>query len=127
MQTWMAVGLGGALGSMLRHAAGIVVTRVAGTPVPHATAFVNVTGCLIIGLLAGLIAGDVLRVGDGTRAFLFAGLLGGFTTFSSFGLDTLTLVKAGAAATALVNAAVQVGGGLAAVFLGFACAQFFSR
>ena len=51
--------------------------------------------------------------------FVFVGILGGFTTFSSFGLDTFTLVRSGAIGVAAVNTAVQVGLGLASVFLGF--------
>jgi CrcB protein len=53
------------------------------------------------------------------RVFVFVGILGGFTTFSSFGVDTLTLVKSGATGTVLVNVAVQVLIGLSSVFVGF--------
>jgi CrcB protein len=127
MPTWAAVGLGGAVGSILRYGVGVAVARTVGTPVPLATALVNLAGCLAIGLLAGLVAADAVRLGEGTRALLFAGLLGGFTTFSSFGLDTLTLMKAGTLAAAGLNVLVQVCGGLTAVFVGFALGQGLAR
>ena len=116
---WLAVGIGGALGSIARHAVNVTVNRLLGGPVPYATAIVNIVGCFVIGLLAGLIASTSLRVGDTTRAFVFVGVLGGFTTFSSFGLDTLVLVRGGAVGTAVANVAIQVGVGLASVFAGY--------
>jgi CrcB protein len=116
---WIAVGVGGALGSLARHAVNALATRIVGQAVPYATAAVNVAGCFVIGLLAGLIAHGALRLGDNARAFVFVGILGGFTTFSSFGLDTLTLVRSGAAGTALINVAAQVVVGLASVFVGY--------
>jgi len=119
MSMWLAVGIGGAVGSMARHAVNVAVLRALGTPVPFATAIVNIVGCFIIGVLAAALAGGSLRLGDTARAFVFVGLIGGFTTFSSLGLDTLTLVRAGAVSTAMINVAVQFGVGLAAVFLGF--------
>ena len=116
---WVAVGLGGALGSIARHAANVVTHRWAGQSVPYATMAVNIVGCAVIGLLAGLIASQRLHLDETTRAFVFVGILGGFTTFSSFGLDTLTLVRAGAVAAAIGNVAVQMGAGLASVFVGY--------
>jgi CrcB protein len=119
MKTWLVIGLGGALGSMARHGVGIVVSRTMGTVVPHATAIVNVVGCFVIGALAGAVAGGFLHLGQTSRALIFVGVLGGFTTFSSLGLDTLTLVRGGALSTAVVNVAIQFGAGISAVFLGF--------
>lgn len=81
---------------------------------------VNLVGCLVIGLLAGLLASDRLALRDTTRQFIFVGLLGGFTTFSSFGLDTLTLSRGGSATQAVLNIALQVIGGLLAVWVGYA-------
>jgi len=120
VQTWLAVALGGAVGSLLRHAVNMFVSRRFVQSVPFSTAAVNLIGCLTIGFLAGLIAGSHWRVGTVTRSFVFVGILGGFTTFSSFGLDTLTLVHEGRSLAALVNVLVQVGVGLTAVFAGFA-------
>src|SRR4051812_16518654 len=88
--TWMAVGIGGALGSLGRHAMGIITARVIGRSAPYATAIVNVSGCALIGWLAGMVAAGRWPMTPTMRTFLFVGVLGGFTTFSSFGLDTFT-------------------------------------
>lgn len=117
--TWLLVGLGGAVGAMTRHGAGVLTNRVAGSPMPYATALVNVLGCAVIGLLAGGVASGHLRMTSEARLFVFVGILGGFTTFSSFGLDTLTLVIEGRVGHALLNVALQVGLGLGAVFVGY--------
>lgn len=116
---WVAAGVGGALGSMARHGTNIAVHRLFGQVVPYATALVNVVGCLVIGMLAGLISTGTLRLTETARVFVFVGILGGFTTFSSFGLDTFTLIRGGATGVALANAAGQVCVGLASVFAGF--------
>lgn len=120
MLKWLAVGLGGALGSMARHGVNILVTRLAGVAAPWATMTVNLVGCGVIGLLAGLIAVERVPMSPEARMFVFVGILGGFTTFSSFGLDTLVLVRDGRAALAIANVAIQVGVGLGAVALGYA-------
>ena len=80
---------------------------------------VNISGCLVIGVLAGLFSSGTLGMRSPWREFIFVGLLGGFTTFSAFGLDTLTLLRAGAPGLAIANVALQVGAGLAAVYVGF--------
>jgi CrcB protein len=121
--TWLLVGAGGAVGAMARHGAGVLTNRIAGSPMPYATAVVNVIGCAVIGVLAGAIAAGHIRMSPEARIFVFVGVLGGFTTFSSFGLDTLTLVVEGRAAHALLNVAVQVGLGLGAVFVGYTLAK----
>lgn len=117
--TWIAVGAGGALGSLARHAVNHFVARTLGSPSPLSTAIVNIVGCAIIGALAGLIAGHTLRVTPLLRTFIFVGVLGGFTTFSSFGLDTLALVHEGRTTVAFANVVVQVVAGVGAVFLGY--------
>lgn len=119
----MLVGIGGALGSMARHGVGAAIARAAPANVtPYATMTVNLAGCLAIGVLAGLVASHRLVMGTGMRAFIFAGVLGGFTTFSSFGLDTFTLAHGGHAGGAAVNVAIQVAAGLALVAAGYAVA-----
>ena len=87
--------------------------------VPWATFTVNLIGCFVIGALAGQIAGGRLTLTPAMRTFLFVGVLGGFTTFSSFGLDTFTLAHGGNHVTAFWNVAGQIGLGLGAVWLGF--------
>lgn len=119
---WIAIGIGGALGSLARHAANVGVGRLTAHAVPYSTAAVNVIGCAAIGVLAGAVAGGRLHMSMTARAFVFVGVLGGFTTFSSFGLDTLTLVHEGRRLAAFGNVAGQVGLGLLGVFLGYALA-----
>jgi CrcB protein len=124
---WIAVGFGGALGSVARHGVNIIVARWLGSPVPYATLAVNLLGCAAIGLLAGGVASERLSMTPTARVFVFVGILGGFTTFSSFGLDTLTLVRTGRVAAALGNVAAQVGVGLAAVAIGYWTGLFLWR
>ena len=120
--TWIAVAAGGALGSVARHAVNAIVARIAGQPSFVSTALVNVIGCAVIGVLAGLIAVHAVRMTPTARVFVFVGILGGFTTFSSFGLDTLTLVHDGRPVAALANVMGQVLAGVGAVFAGFTLA-----
>jgi fluoride exporter len=118
--TWLAVGVGGALGSLARHAVNQFVHARWGTlPFPLATTMVNVAGCFAIGLLAGLVASGGLELRAQWREFVFVGLLGGFTTFSTFGLETLTLAQGQGAGPALAGVAAQVAGGLLAVYVGY--------
>jgi CrcB protein len=116
---WLAVAAGGAAGSLARHAVNILCSRMLDRPVPYATAVVNLSGALVIGLLAGLIASDRLHLTPATRAFVFVGILGGFTTFSSFMLDTLTLGEGGNPAAAFANLAGQTMAGVALVWAGY--------
>lgn len=120
MTIWIAVAAGGALGSLARHAVNVFVSRSSTHAVPLATTTVNVLGCLAIGLLAGAVASHRLPLGPDARAFVFVGLLGGFTTFSSLGLDTFTLVRNGRIDLAAASVAIQVIVGFAAVFVGYA-------
>ena len=123
MATFLWVAIGGAVGSMARHGVNVMVNRSLGSSLPHATAIVNIVGCAAIGLLAGLVATEQLRIGPQMRTLLFVGVLGGFTTFSSLGLDTLTLVHEGRLGQAIGNVLIQVGVGLSAVFAGYAAAM----
>jgi len=116
---WLAVGIGGALGSLARHAVNVFFGHVLASSVPYATATVNLVGSFVIGLLAGLIAHATIAMSANVRTFVFVGLLGGFTTFSSFALDTLTLSQGGQLSIAFWNVTVQVVLGLAAVYAGY--------
>jgi CrcB protein len=116
---WLAVGVGGALGSVLRHGVNVVFANVLGRPGPFGTATVNVIGSLVIGVLAGLIASGRLHETPAMRAFVFVGILGGFTTFSSFMLDSFTLAEGHHGAAAVLNIAGQVVLGYAAAYAGF--------
>jgi fluoride exporter len=116
---WLAVALGGAFGSAARHGVNVFFSQVLGRPGPYATATVNILGSLVIGLLAGLIAHGRLHETPAMRAFVFVGILGGFTTFSSFMLDSFTLAEGGHVASAFANVAGQVIIGYAAAYIGF--------
>jgi len=80
---------------------------------------VNLLGCLVIGLLAGLLASERIVMRGNWREFVFVGLLGGFTTFSTFGLDTFLLARTHSTGQAVVNVTVQVIGGLVVLWLGY--------
>jgi len=126
--TVLWVALGGALGSVARYALSGIAVRWLGAAFPYGTLFVNVTGSFAIGLLAALVAADGRpSLGADARAFLLVGVLGGFTTFSSFSLETLNLARSGALAPALLNVAGSVVLCLAAVSLGFATAGWLNR
>ena len=116
---WFAVATGGALGSMARHGVNLLFAHVLERAVPYATAAVNVLGSLVIGLLAAVIATGRLRMSPEMRTFVFVGILGGFTTFSSFMLDTFTLGHGGDHTLAFWNVALQTAFGLLAVWIGF--------
>lgn len=119
MQNLMLVGLGGFLGAIARYALGTVVWQTAvHDRFPFATFAVNVLGCLLVGLLAGM-ADRYALIGPEVRLFLFTGLLGGFTTFSAFGLEAVYLIRRGDFAIAALYAGGSVLFGLAAVWLGF--------
>jgi CrcB protein len=119
----LLVGAGGFLGSALRYLVGGAIYRArSGTLFPLDTLIINVTGCLAIGLLAGLAESRGVFSGA-TRAFLMIGVLGGFTTFSTFGYETFQLARDGQSATALLSVALQVTLGLAAVWTGHGISQ----
>ena len=119
--TWLLVGVGGALGAMARHGVNALVhQRLLSARFPVGIFVVNVAGSFAIGLLAGLLASNRLSWGSSARTFVIVGVLGGFTTFSSFSFDTLALAREGFAAHAAWNIAGQVLLSLLAVWLGFA-------
>jgi CrcB protein len=119
----LAIAVGGGTGAVLRHFANHIVQEHFGSSFPLGIFLVNVLGCLAIGVIAGLIATTRIQVGEVGRAFIVVGILGGFTTFSSFGLDTFTLARGGQFGAAIVNAFGQLFLGLAAVWAGYALAH----
>ena len=94
MVTTLGIALGGALGATLRYLVGLGLEQRLGTGFPFGTLTVNLVGCLLIGLLAALFV-DATEGREQLRLFLIVGCLGGFTTFSSFGNETLTLLESG--------------------------------
>ena len=117
--TWVAVLLGGALGSAARHGVNLVTARLLGNPTPLATAAVNMIGSFAIGVLAGALATERLTLTPGERTLLITGILGGFTTFSSLMLDTLVLWQAGSMMKAVANLLGQFVVGCVLVYLGY--------
>ena len=113
----LLVGCGGFLGAAARYLAGGLVQRLLGEAFPWGTFVVNASGCLAIGFLAAL-SDERFVLGTDARLFLLVGVLGGYTTFSSFGLETFNLLRDGGWASAALNAFGQLGIGLAAVWLG---------
>jgi len=111
--------MGGALGTVARHGVNVAMARLLGSTSSYATATVNLVGSLTIGVLAGLLATERLTMTSTMRTFVFVGILGGFTTFSSFMLDSLTLFDSPAPASAAVNLFGQLAAGFGLVYLGF--------
>ena len=117
MERFLLVAAGGAAGAVARYAVGLQATRLFGAGQVWGTLAVNVTGCFAMGLLA---AGLAFRGGQHLAPLLLTGVLGGYTTFSAFSLDTLTLWERGAAALALGYVAASVLLSLMAVTAGLA-------
>ena len=112
------VALGGALGSVSRYLLGAwTQTLSKNIDFPYGTLAVNLIGCFVIGFLSQLVETRSLFT-PGARTFIFVGLLGGFTTFSAFGNDTINLLRDGRTFHALANVAANVIVGLALVWLG---------
>ena len=125
---YLWVALGGALGSVARYAVSLGAARSFGGAFPWGTLFVNVTGSFVIGVLAALVTADGRpALGPDARAFFMVGILGGFTTFSSFSLETLDLARSGAFGAAAANAGLSLVSCLVAVWLGFAAGGLFNR
>ncbi len=126
MREVLLVGAGGFIGAVARFGlSGTVQRLLPQAKFPYGTLSVNLIGCLIIGILAGF-AETRKWIGPEARAFLMIGVLGGFTTFSAFALETLTLAKADDAFRAGANIVLSVVGCLALVWLGDAIARRFS-
>src|SRR5689334_14315435 len=101
---WLLVGVGGGLGAMARHGVNAVVHKwMLGATFPHGIFLINVIGSAAIGVIAGLVASARVDISLEARTFIVVGVLGGFTTFSSFSLDTLTLMRGGHVGLAVWN------------------------
>jgi CrcB protein len=121
MITYLLVALGSALGGMARYGCSGLLARTIGETFPWGTLAVNVAGSLVIGLFTALTGPDGrILVAPDLRLFVTIGFCGGFTTFSSFSLQTLELVRAGELGAAGLNVALSLGLCLLTVWLGFA-------
>ena len=118
MTNILLIGFGGFIGSALRYlASGYVQQASKSVDFPYGTLAVNVMGCFAIGFLAQLAESRGVLTSE-SRLFVFVGILGGFTTFSSFGNETLNLARDSQMVNALANIGMNVVIGLLAVWLG---------
>jgi CrcB protein len=115
----LLVAAGGALGSVLRYLVGLWTLRSFGPSFPWGTLTVNITGSFLIGVFAEIIARKFGASAE-MRVFLITGILGGYTTFSAFSLDAITLFERGEPVTALIYVASSVLLSAVAVFAGLA-------
>lgn len=120
IQTLLQVAAGGALGASARYATNVVTMRLIGPGFPWATVAVNVLGSFLMGVLVVVLAH---KGGMRLAPFLMTGVLGGFTTFSAFSLDALTLWERGQAGPAFGYVAGTVIVSLAAIVLGMSAAR----
>jgi CrcB protein len=128
MASYIWIAIGSALGGVARYWCSGVAARLVGETFPWGTFAVNVVGSFIIGFFATLTGPDGrVYVGTTGRQFVMVGICGGYTTFSSFSLETFRLLHAGMRATALTNIAVSVVTWLVAVWLGYALANRLNR
>lgn len=128
MASWqglLAIAVGGGAGSLVRYAVTFAITQRIGAGFPLATLLINLTGCFLIGVVfevtqtRAIAASPVLRLG------LMTGVLGGYTTFSTFGLDTVNLVGSRLDLAALAYVAASVVGGIALAYAGVVVARAF--
>ncbi len=118
MQKILLVGMGGFLGSILRYLmSGAVQDLSKSVQFPYGTLTVNLLGCFVIGFLSQLADARAAFTPE-SRAFIFIGILGGFTTFSTFSNESVNLLRTNDAGLALLNASLHVIGGFAAVWIG---------
>lgn len=115
----LLVGLGGALGSMLRFLTSLLAAHWLGAEFPYGTLIVNVTGSFVIGLVQQ-VGADTLLIPDNIRLFLTTGMMGGLTTYSAFSYETVRLMESSAWHEAWLNVIVTTTVCLGVCFLGIA-------
>jgi CrcB protein len=119
MAAYLWIGLGGALGSMARHWCNGVIGRLAGLGFPTGTLVINVVGSLVIGLASALMGSEGRYPASMTaQQFVMVGICGGYTTFSSFSLQTLALMQGNQMIAAGANIVLSVVLCLSAVWIG---------
>lgn len=123
MSTYFWIAVGGALGSMARYATAVYVGRWFGTAFPWSTLLINIVGSFLIGVFAESFALS-WDTSQSTRAFLIVGICGGYTTFSTFSLDIVTLLNRGEAAMALCYVLASVVISLAGLYAGLHAVRF---
>ncbi len=120
MITRLGVALGSALGGMARYGVGLAVARAVGTAFPWGTLLINIVGSFVIGFYGALTLADgPMPASADARAFVMVGICGGFTTFSSFSLQTVDLLQAGETVAAASYIVASVALCVAGTFLGY--------
>ena len=122
MSKMILVFLGSGLGGALRYSVMDKVQRLAGATFPLGTLVVNLVGCFLIGFLGAALTGRIL-IREEYRIALIVGVLGGFTTFSAFGMETFAFLNNGQFARATANVLLSVVIGVSAVWIGYRLAQ----
>jgi CrcB protein len=118
IRTLLLIGLGGSIGSILRYLTSVVIEKYYATIFPLATLIINILGCLLIGIIMGLLEKN--HVTDSSMKWLLVtGYCGGFTTFSAFGYENIRLLQNGNILLALVYISASIILGLGSVWLGF--------
>ena len=117
MTVWLAVAVGGAIGSMLRYGIGQLTTNVLGTTPVLATFTVNVSGSFLLGIFYAL-CNDRLVTSIELRVLIGVGLIGGYTTFSTFSFETIRLIESGESIKAIANIIANLSFGIGAAYLG---------
>ena len=116
MKNLLSIGLGGFIGSVLRYICSIACSKILISNFPIGTFFVNILGCFLIGLL---INSSIINLSNYyLNELLIIGLLGGFTTFSTFGLESYNLIKNGFTAMSIVYIIASIVFGLIAIYIG---------
>lgn len=118
MREFLLVGVGGFIGAVSRFGISSLLLSYFPTRLPAGTLLVNLLGCLLVGYLSGLTERHLLTSPQ-LRLLLFTGVLGGFTTFSAFGLETVQLLRRNDLSLALLNVLLSVVGGIFLVWVGF--------
>ena len=117
IKTFLLVGIGGGLGSVMRYLTAYIVGKFYDNPFPLATFSVNIFGCLLIGILIGVF-GKQLSPNDDLKYLLITGFCGGYTTFSTFSAENIQLIQSGNYLFPALYITLSVLFGILAVFLG---------
>ncbi|WP_262695609.1 fluoride efflux transporter CrcB [Kordiimonas aquimaris] len=124
MQMILAIGFGGALGAIARHYFAGVITKAVGTSFPYGTMAVNILGSLIMGVLVAAFAARLNGMPE-LRGFLTVGILGSFTTFSTYSLETVLLIERGDWQAAIMYAFGSLFVGVLALMFGLWLGRLF--
>lgn len=108
MDKLLLIGLGGAFGSIFRYLVSTGMYKIFGSNFPYGTFCVNAVGSFLIGLIFVLLLDNISGMADQLRALLIIGFLGGFTTFSSFSMETLVLIETGELMRGMLNIILSI-------------------